>query len=71
MVKHRLQWFQGIPGLNAHLLEPVNITFVKSHIQKYSILEIKPCGFESRIEMSVLSDLGGHWDVFFLSEVMA
>ena len=22
-------------------------------------------------EMSVLSDLGGHWDVFFLNEVIA
>ena len=29
-----------------------------------SLLEIKPCGFESRIQ-DVLSDLGGRWDVFF------
>ena len=30
-----------------------------------------PAGLNLEFEMSVLSDLGGHWDAFFLNEVIA
>ena len=36
-----------------------------------NIKKSNPAGLNLEFEMSVLSDLGGHWDVFFLNEVIA
>ena len=58
-------------ALTKKLIKRNVITINSRHI--YLILEIKPCGFESRIRDVCLetSEVGGCWDVFFLPEVIA
>ena len=38
---------------------------IKLFYPEYRKLEIKPAGLNLEFEMSVLGNIGGHWDVFF------
>ena len=45
--------------------------FVFSVLSVITNQKSNPAGLNLELEMSVLSDLGGCWDVFFLPEVIA